>query len=99
MMSDAFAQNDSFFYETEERRDPNDNGFYFNAMSMPGTNGFSFGQLGMNNGFSFNDTDDDGLSFNDLDLFSDDVTLGGGMLLLTSAGLMYLQTRRIKKRK
>ncbi len=98
-MSDAFAQNDSFFYETEEYRNSSDDIFYFDAMSMSGSNGFLFGQLGMNNGFSFNDTDDDGLSFNDLDLSSDDVTLGGGMLLLTSAGLMYLQTRRIKKRK
>ena len=98
MMSETFAQNDGFFNETIESRASNSTGFSFNMMSLSGSDGFSFSQLGNNDGFYFNDiSGGDGLGFNDLELFSENVSLGGGMLLLTCSGLMYLQIRRNKK--
>ena len=38
-----------------------------------------------------------GMGFNDLNMSSDNVALGNGMLLLTGIGLAYLQIRRNKK--
>ena len=100
MMGDVFAQNDGFFNESVETRDINSGGFSSYGMSSVG-NGFFFGTLGDNNGLGiyFNDitNEGNGMGFNDLDLFSEDVALGNGMLLLTGLGLAYLQMRRNKK--
>ena len=85
MMGEVFAQNDRFFNEGVEARDITSAG----------------GVLGANNGLGiyFNDiiNEGNGMGFNDLDVSSDDVALGNGMLLLTGIGLAYLQMRRNKK--
>lgn len=98
MMSEMSAQNDGFFNETAASRDSNGAGFNFNIMPLSGNYGYLLDVLEMTDGLYFNDIEKgDGFSFNDLDLSSEDVCLGGGVLLLTGAALMYLQTRRNKK--
>ena len=96
MMGEMFAQNDGFFNETMASRDCS--GFDYNAVPLTGSYGYLLDVLEINDGLYFNDvTEGDGFSFNDLDLSSEDVSLGGGVLLLTGAALMYLQPRRNKK--
>ena len=98
MMSETFAQNDGFFKETAVSKSSNDAGFNFNTMPLSGNCEFLLDVLEMNNGLYFNDIEEgDGFSFNELDLSSGNVSLGGGMLLLTGAAFMYLQTKRNKK--
>lgn len=77
------AQSDAFFYEmySETERDE----------------GLSFDMLG--DGLSFNDMDwgldgDDGLSFGDMEITPDNVSVGCGLVLLAGMSFMYMQRRK-----
>lgn len=77
------AQSDAFFYEVYSETERDD--------------GISFDMLG--DGLSFNDMDcglngDDGLSFGDMEIVPDNVSVGCGLVLLTGMSFMYMQRRK-----
>lgn len=95
------AQNDAFFIEKKQVRVEDNIGFDFSDMSFGNGQGFSFELFDEENGngFSFDIFDDNnnnsGLSFGDFEFRpdgvedSEEVPLGNGILLLTTAALIY----------
>ena len=89
----VYSQGDAFFYEKYEQRSENDlMGFDFGNFNNE-ENGFDFGNFSdKEHGFDFNgfNKDENGFSFGEFDY--EDVTLGGGLLLL--GGMAVLRLRR-----
>ena len=99
------AQNDAFFIEKDRTRIEDNSGFNFDEMTFGSVNGFLFELFneGSSDGFSFNifgdDNDNNGFSFGDFEykpegMEDSDAPLGNGLLLLTTASLIYLKRKR-----